>query len=221
MGKLIALGAAMAGIAVAAGLALAVAGRPTAARSAGDWSMAESAAAMTAAANAMGRHAETMRAAGERAGDPVLLAHARHWADDAAQLAERGAWMARDPAARASLVTDPAALASQGTLAAVVRGAGAMVHSMGRIAGARDVDLDALRWSGESMRDEGRQMGEHASAMATDIDQMVAHHAFATGEAAGLRYAMRGVETAAEHTRRTGQEMVDYVERTWRSLGRR
>jgi hypothetical protein len=186
--------------------------------------MAEGGAAMRRAADTMLRHAESMRAEAQRNGGATereLLAHARHWADDGAQLAQRATWMEQDPASPGALEAAPAALASQGNLTALFRGAGAMVHSPDHLARARAVDLDAVRWSGESMHGEGRLMSEHAAAMATDVEQMVLHHGLSGLESAELLQAVQTIAAAGVHAEQAGAAMVDFAARAERGLGRR
>jgi hypothetical protein len=183
--------------------------------------MAESGAAMGRAADAMLRHADAMRVEGQRSGSTDLLAHARHWADDGAQLLQRAAWMGQDPASRAALAVEPAALVPQGNLAALVRGAGTMLHSPEQLARARAVDLDAVRWGGESMRGEGRLMAERAATMMEDVDQMVLHHGLAGAEAAELREAVQTVAAAGRHAEQSGAGMVEFAARAERGLGKR
>jgi hypothetical protein len=180
--------------------------------------MADSAAAMQREAALMQAHGQDMLAEGQRTSNAALVFHGEHWASDGRSVAQAARWMAMDPTAPANLNTPPGQLAAQGTWGSLTQTARAMLHDPSR---ARSVDLDALRWNGEAMQGEGKHMLEHVRAMNEDLAVMAALHQVDQSTASELRAAVEAVSAAGTHIAQNGRAMVDYADRTRRSLGLR
>ena len=178
-------------------------------------SMAESAQAMQRAGEAMRTHGQAMLVEARRAGDQELLAHGEHWTRDGQALLQNAGWMAANPT---SAVSPPADLAAQGSWGELNRTARAMLHDP---RGARQVDMEALRWAGLAMRGEGQNMAEHGRVMAEEVETMVARHGLAGQSAADLRQAASTMGAVGGHLRQNGQSMVDYAERLHRASAMR
>jgi hypothetical protein len=179
-------------------------------------SMEASAQELQRAGAAMQAHADAMLADGQRVGDPALTAHGEHWREDGQILAQRGQWLAMDPLAPSSLSSTPAELSTQGAWGSLTSTAAAMLHDPGN---AREVDLEALRWNGLAMRAEGRNMAEHGTVMAQEVELMVAGSRLAGEPAADLRQAAQRMREVGGYLEGNGQSMVDYADRLRQSLG--
>jgi hypothetical protein len=180
--------------------------------------MAESARAMQRAGETMQAHGQAMADEAARTGDRDLAARGEHWRRDGQALLQGAGWMAMNPTAAGSLAASPAELATQGSLGALNQGAQAMLHDP---RGAREVDLEALRWNGLSMRAEGQNMAEHGRLMVDDVDLVVARHDLAGQTAADLRGAALTMQEVGARLQRNGQAMVDYADQLRRSMALR
>lgn len=179
-------------------------------------SMTESAAAMQDAGRVMQAHGQTMLNEGTGSGDADLISHGEHWIQDGQALVQGGTWMAMNPTAPGSLVTDPASLKEQGSWGELSRTAQQMLHDP---RDARDVDLEALRWNGEAMRAEGRNMMSHGQIMAEDANLMVERHELQGQAADDLRSSAQVMIDVGQHLEMNGKEMIDYAKRLERTLG--
>jgi hypothetical protein len=184
-------------------------------------SMAESATAMREAGEAMWRHGEAMLDEGKRTGNAGLLRQGEQWILDGRQVAEGGAWMGMNPAVPANLLAPPSSLAARGDLAALGRANESMAHDTAWLQRARRVDIEALRWNGEYMRDEGGRMVTHAMEMWRQVETMGSEHSLDRQTATELQTATQTLMAAGEHARQSGQSMIDYADRLRRSIGRR
>ena len=129
--------------------------------------MAESAAAMQQAVNAMAIHADEMLTEGARTGNQDLLSHDQHWMRDAQSLRANAQMMGVDLTAPANLHASPADLAAQGNWGELNRNAQSMLHDP---RAARTIDFEALRWTGLSMESEGQNMIEHGNVMQEEVE---------------------------------------------------
>jgi hypothetical protein len=179
-------------------------------------SMQESAQAMQRGGQAMLTHGQAMLDEGRRNGAPDLIAHGEHWIQDGQNLIQGGEWMAMNPTAPGSLVTDSAALSEQGTWGELTRTAQQMLHDP---SDAKQVDLDALRWNGETMRAEGHNMAAHGQVMAEEVELMVERHGLQGQAADDLRSSARVMIDVGQNLEQNGQEMIDYADRLKKSLG--
>ena len=172
--------------------------------------MAESAQTMQRAGEAMQVHGQVMLVDGRRLGDPELIAHGEHWTRDSQALLQNARWMAANPT---STIVPPAGLAAQGSWGELNRTAQAMLHDP---RGARQVDMEALRWTGLAMRGEGQNMVEHGRVMSEETELMVARHGLAGASAEELRQAASAMVAIGALLRENGQSMVDYADRLHR-----
>ena len=179
-------------------------------------SMEASGRAMQQAGAAMRAHGQAMLDEGRRAGDQELIAHGEHWLRDGQDVADRGRWMAMDPAAEGNLGADRGGLTASGDWAGLVEYARAMQHDPHRVQGT---DLEALRWNGLAMRGEGENMVEHGRLMVDEVALMIAQHRLDEAAAAELRQATEALREAGEHLRQNGQAMIDYADRQRRGMG--
>lgn len=179
-------------------------------------SMAESATAMQDAGRVMQAHGQTMLDEGNGSSDPDLVTHGEHWIQDGQALVQGGTWMAMNPTAPGSLVTDPVSLNEQGSWSELSRTAQQMLHDPGD---AREVDLEALRWNGQAMLAEGRNMKSHGQVMAEEANLMVERHEFQGQAADDLRSSAQVIIDVGQHLETNGQEMIDYAKRLKRTLG--
>ena len=145
-------------------------------------------AAMIAAAEGMSRAAETMIASNV----PELDDLGQHWAQDAAALRERGAWM---------------------VLAATAE---SMVHDPDR---AHELNLRNLRGNGLSMAAEGQAMIDHGTAMTADVDRLRQGGQLGEAEADDLTARATELVEAGEALLRDGGRMQEYAESLLQSLG--
>ncbi len=173
-------------------------------------SMAESGRTMARAGDAMERHGRTMIA------DASVADQGWRWVVDGRAVAQGGAWMAMDPTAGSSLVTSPATIASQGNRGALERATRAMLHDP---RGA--TDLEALRWNGLSMRDEGRNMVDHGQRMAEDLGRMRSQHRLDADAENELAEAAAQMRTVGAHLEANGQAMIDEADRLSRAFALR
>lgn len=150
--------------------------------------MTASGAAMIAAAEGMARAAETMTASNVAELDDL----GQHWAQDAAALRERGAWM---------------------VLAATAE---SMVHDPDR---AHELNLQSLRGNGLSMAAEGQAMIDHGAAMIADVDRLRQGGQLSETEANGLKAEAAALVEAGEALRQDGERMRDYADSLLQSLG--
>lgn len=178
--------------------------------------MQQSAAAMQQAGQLMQTHGQTMLVEGQRAGDQNLTTHGNHWIADGQALTQGGQWMAMNPTVPASLVSDPGALQSQGSWGELTRAAQQMLSDPSN---AKQVDLEALRWTGEAMQSEGRNMRDHGKTMAEEAELMVQLHGLTGQPADDLRQAARTMIQVGDQLDSNGQEMVAYAERLRQTLG--
>lgn len=181
-------------------------------------SMAEGAQAMQRAAATMRTHGQAMLDDGRRTGDQELVAQGEHWVQDGQTVAQGARWMAMDPTAGGSLLASPADLAAQGSWGELNRGAQAMLHDP---RGARQVDLEALRWAGLGMQGEGQNMAEHGRLMAEQVELMVAKHNLDAPGATDLRQAARTMDEVGGHLMQNGQAMVAYADQLRRAMALR
>ena len=220
-GKLV-IGAAIAVALALVTLVVAVGGGRRAARD-GDTpahpvSMADSAQAMQRAGAAMQAHGRAMIDAGRQTGDQDRVAHGERWTTDGQALAQGGGWMAMSATKPGDLLTVPDALAARGSWSALARTSAAMLHDPTR---ARNVDLEALRWNGEAMQAEGRNMAEHGRLMGAEVAPMTVRYGLDAHAAADLDDGARAMLAVGTHLAQTGQAMVDYADRLRRSIGYR
>lgn len=181
-------------------------------------SMDESARAMQQAGAAMQAHGQVMIDEGQRTGDKGQVMIAEYWRQNGQALAEGGQWMAMSPTAPGNLLTPPGAVASQGSWGELTRTSAAMLHDPSK---ARSVDLEALRWNGEAMVAEGRNMAEHGRLMQEEVNVMLVRHGLSNQVEADLRLAAQTMLTVGSHLQQNGQQMVEYAARLRRSLGYR
>lgn len=154
-----------------------------------------SAKAMTAGGVAMIAGAEGMTHAAEvmiASNVPELDDLGQHWAQDAAALRERGAWM---------------------VLAATAE---SMVHDPDR---AHELNLQSLRGNGLSMASEGQAMIDHGTAMIGDVDQLRQGGQLGEAEADDLTARATALVEAGEALLRDGGRMQEYAESLLQSLG--
>ncbi len=180
-------------------------------------SMAESAAAMQQAADAMAAHAEWMLTEGARTGDPDLIASGQRWMQEAQSLANNAQLMSMNPTAPSSLRASPGELSAQGNWGELYRNAQNMLHDPSQ---AREIDIDALRWTGLSMQSEGGNMLEQGRRMNQALDGMLTQHALTPPAVAELRQAARTIGEVGGHLQGNGQAMVDYADNLRRMVGR-
>jgi hypothetical protein len=164
----------------------------------------------------MQAHGQAMLDEGLRNDDQYLVAHGRHWLQDGQALVQGGQWMAMNPTVPGSLVTTPGDLSRQGNWGELVRTSQAMLHDPGSAGG---VDLDALRWTGEAMLADGRNMASHGEAMVRDVQTMVEQHGLEGQAADDLRSAAGTMIDMGRNLAANGQKMVDYAAQIERSLG--
>jgi hypothetical protein len=180
--------------------------------------MADSARAMQQAGAAMQAHGRAMADEGRRTGEQDQITFGEYWLQNGQSLAQGGQWMAMNPVAPGNLLTPPGALANRGSWDELARTSAAMLHDPGN---AGSVDLEELRWNGEAMRAEGRNMAEHGRLMNEEVDLMAGRHRLDDQAAADLRRAAQTMLTVGDHLAQNGQAMVDYADRLRRSMGYR
>lgn len=178
--------------------------------------MAEAAEALRQAGSAMIAHGQAMLDEGQGTGDLDLASHGDHWLQDGRLLIERGRWLTTNPIAPGSLVTPPAQLSAQDAWGALPRAAEAMIHDPSN---AREVDLEALRWNGEAMLAEGRNMVDHGRLMVEEVDVFTGRHPLDPQTAEELRLAAKTLQRVGRQLEQNGQDMIEYAERLRRSLG--
>lgn len=157
---------------------------------------------MQQAGVAMRSHAQGMLDEGQHTGDQDLVVHGERWLRAGQDLALRGQWMAANPLAPPFLISSPSDL-SQGDWGELVRTSQAMLHDPKQ---ARAIDLDALRWNGLAMRDEGRRMAEEGCLLLQETEVMVTRHALTEQAAADLRQAAQTLQEVGRHLAQNGQK---------------
>jgi hypothetical protein len=178
-------------------------------------SMADAAQAMRRAGETMRTHGQAMIGEAHRTGDQEQAAHGEQWLRDGQALLRGAGWMAMDPTDAGSLASSPAELARQGSWGPLIRGAQAMLHDP---RGAREVDVEALRWNGLAMRAEGQTMAEHGRLMAEEVATMIVRDD-ATGEPlAEPRAAASALQSIGDRLQLNGQAMVEEADHLRRVL---
>ena len=208
--------------AVAVALALVIVGvlarsdRPGSSAKAHLISMSAGAQAMQQAGQTMQAHGQAMLDEGQRSGDLDLITHGQHWLQDGQALVQGGQWMAMNPTAPGSLVSNPGDLSAQGSWGELNRSAQEMLHDPSKASG---LNLEALNWNGEAMQAEGRIMADHGRLMAEDAELMVERHNLDAQAATDLRAAAQTMIAVGGHLQQNGKEMIDYAEQLKKSLG--
>lgn len=151
-------------------------------------SMTNAGVAMLQAAQGMDAAAAVMLSSGSA----ELVALGTHWQQDAAALAQRGAWMS------ISATSD------------------SMVHDPNK---ARELDLANLRANGSVMELEGQAMVEHGREMIDQVAQLRANGSLPAATADELTARGNDIVEAGERMAADGKRMQDDAERLQRSIG--
>lgn len=150
---------------------------------------------MTDAGVAMIRAAQSMDAAAGvmmSSGNAELVTLGTHWQQDAAALAQQGAWMS------------------------IAATSDSMVHEPSK---ARELDLANLRANGRVMELEGQAMVEHGREMVDQVAQLRASGSLPAATADDLTARGNDIVAAGERMAADGKRMQDDAERLQQSIG--